>query len=220
VVTPDSSFFPVMGLVIAGAVSLVVRVRRARGTERQQLRWIAASLALVMLAVGSGFAIGLLVSGSSEDGLAWIPAMVAFPTIPIAIGIAVLRYRLYEIDRIVSRTIAYTIVTGILGATYGGIVLLLQGPLGSVTGGESPLAVAGSTLVVAAAAQPLLRRVRRAVDRRFDRARYDASRIVAELNDRLRDEVELTNVRGEVLATVGRALHPASAGVWLRGRLE
>lgn len=216
-ITPDTAFFPVVMLVIAAAVSLLVRVRRSRGTERQQLRWITASITSVAVAVVCGFAIGMLVPGSSETGLAWIPVILAVPTVPVAIGIAILRYRLYEIDRIVSRTIAYAVVTAILALTYGAIVLLLQTALARFTGGDV-LAVAGSTLAVATVAQPVLGRVRRTVDQRFDRARYDATGIVAELTDRLRDEVDLSSLRGEIVATIGRALHPATATMWLRGR--
>jgi len=131
VITPMTVIFPVMILVIAGSVALVVRVRRAGGTERQQLRWIAASFAVLMSAVVSGIVIETLVPGSGESGLAWIPAIVAFPTVPIAIGIAVLRYRLYDIDRIISRTISYGVVSAMLVAVYAGLILFLQGPLGA-----------------------------------------------------------------------------------------
>jgi hypothetical protein len=219
VMTLDTSFFPVLVLVLAGAASLVLRLRRARGIEHQQLRWITAALALVVSGVLCGWAIGSVVPGSSESGLAWIPLLMAFPSVPLAVGIAVLRYRLYEIDRIVSRTIAYAIVTGILGATYAGIVLLLQGPLARFTTGNS-LAVAASTLVVFALFQPLRRRVQSAIDRRFDRSRYDAGRIVADLNDRLRNEVELSTVQTEVIATVMAAVRPVRATVWLRAGTE
>jgi hypothetical protein len=216
VITPTTVIFPVMVLVIAGAVSLVVRVRRARGTERQQLRWIAASIAIVMSSVVSGLVIGSLVPNSSDNGLAWIPAVVAFPSVPISIGIAVLRYRLYDIDRFISRTISYGVVTATLVAVYIGLILLLQAPLSAVTGGET-VAVAASTLVAAGLFQPLRRRIHGAVDRRFNRARYDAERTAAAFADRLRDEVDPSHAQSALLAAVDSAIRPQGAAVWIRG---
>jgi hypothetical protein len=216
VITPTTVIFPVMVLVIAGAVSLVVRVRRARGTERQQLRWIAASIAIVMSSVVSGLVIGSLVPNSSDNGLAWIPAVVAFPSVPISIGIAVLRYRLFEIDRIISRTISYGVVTATVVAVYIALILLLQAPLSAVTGGET-VAVAASTLVAAGLFQPLRRRIHGAVDRRFNRARYDAERTAAAFADRLRDEVDPSHAQSALLAAVDSAIRPQGAAVWIRG---
>jgi hypothetical protein len=207
--------FPVMVVVIAGSVSLVVRVRRAVGTERQQLRWIAASFAVLMAAVVSGVALSLLVPGAG-DGPAWFPAIFALPTVPIAIGIAVLRYRLYEIDRIISRTIAWAVVTGVLGAVFVGVVIALQAALSEVTQGQT-LAVAASTLVACALFQPVRGRVQSAVDRRFDRARYDGRRTVDAFAEHLRDEVDLARLSGAVLVTADEAVRPAAAGLWLRG---
>ena len=215
VITPGTVIFPVLILMIAGAVSLVVRVRRAGGTERQQLRWIAASFAVLMSAVVSGLVIGTLVPGSGDSGLAWIPAMVAFPTVPIAIGIAVLRYRLYDIDRIISRTISYGVVSAMLVAVYAGLVLVLQGPLGAITGGDT-VAVAASTLAAAALFQPVRRRTQAAVDHRFNRARYDAERTIDALAARLRDEMDLPIVRSAVVDAVALSVEPTAASLWLR----
>jgi hypothetical protein len=216
VITPTTVIFPVMVLVIAGAVSLVVRVRRARGTERQQLRWIAASIAIVMSSVVSGLVIGSLVPNSSDNGLAWIPAVVAFPSVPISIGIAVLRYRLFEIDRIISRTISYGVVTATVVAVYIALILLLQAPLSAVTGGET-VAVAASTLVAAGLFQPLRRRIHGTIDRRFNRARYDAERTAASFAAELRDEVDPTHAQSALLAAVDSAIRPQGAAVWIRG---
>jgi hypothetical protein len=216
VITPTTVIFPVMVLVIAGATSLVVRVRRAHGTERQQLRWIATSIAVVMSAVVSGLVIGSLVPNSSDNGLAWIPAVVAFPSVPISIGIAVLRYHLYDIDRIISRTISYGVVTATLVAVYAGLILLLQAPLGAVTGGDT-IAIAASTLVAAALFQPLRRRIHGAVDRRFNRSRYDAERTAASLAAELRDEVDPGRARTALLAAVDSAIKPQGVAVWIRG---
>jgi hypothetical protein len=216
VITPTSVIFPVMVLVIAGAVSLGVRVRRARGAEHQQLRWIAASIAFVMSAVVAGLVISYLVPGSGDSGLAWTPAIVAFPSVPVAIGIAVLRYRLYDIDRIISRTISYGVVTATLVAVYAGLILLLQAPLSAVTGGDT-VAVAASTLVAAGLFQPLRRRIQAATDRRFNRARYDAERTAATFAAEVRDGVDPTQAQSALLAAVDSAIGPRAIGVWIRG---
>jgi len=137
--------------------------------------------------------------------------------VPVSIGIAVLRYRLYEIDRIVSRTIAWTAVTGVLVGAFWLLVVGLQDLLAPVTS-ESTLAVAVSTLAVAAVFQPLRRRVQGAVDRRFDRARYDGDRLALRFADQLRDEVGLDAISRELLSTVDLAVRPSGAGLWLRTR--
>ncbi len=215
-VTPDISIFPVMFVMFAAAVSLIVRVRRARGTERQQLRWFATSLAFVVVGVGTGFAVGYVMPGSSANGLAWIPAILAFTSVPMAVGIAVLRYRLYDIDRIVSRTISYVIVTGVLGAVFAIVVVGLQAILATFTR-NGGIPIAASTLVVVALLQPLRRRVQRAVDRRFDRARYDADQTVRTFASRLRGNLDLGAVSAEILGTATSAVRPTAASIWLRG---
>ncbi len=220
VINSITVIFPIMILVIAGSVSLVVRVRRAGGTERQQLRWIAASFAVLTSAVVSGVVVASLVPDAGDSGLAWIAAIVAFPTVPIAIGIAVLRYRLYDIDRIISRTISYGVVSAMLVAVYAGLILVLQGPLGAITGGDT-VAVAASTLAAAALFQPVRRRTQAAVDHRFNRARYDAERTIDALAARLRDEMDLPFVGSAVVDGVARSVEPTAASLWLRpGRLR
>jgi hypothetical protein len=214
VINTTTVMLPVLIVVIAGSVSLVVRVRRARGTEREQLRWIAASFAVLMSAVVTGLVMSTLVPSSGE-GLAWLPTIVAFPMIPIAIGVAVLRYRLYEIDRIISRTISYGVVSAILVAVYAGLVLVLQGPLGTITGGET-VAVAASTLVAAALFQPIRRRTQAVVDQRFNRARYDAERTIDALAVVLRDEMDLPIVRSAFVDAVARSVEPTAASLWIR----
>jgi hypothetical protein len=145
--------------------------------------------------------------------------MMALAFLPIAIGVAVVRYRLYEIDRIVSRTIGYTVVTAVLVAVFAGAILLFQTILTPLTRNDTA-AVAASTLVVAALFQPLRARVQRVVDRRFDRASYDAERTTEAFAGRLRDEVDLGSLRLELVGTVERNLQPTHAGVWLRERSE
>jgi hypothetical protein len=206
---------PALLLVIA---ALVVRYRRAMGIERQQLKWFAA----VGLVVVPAFVLGILGGAVSSGPLAdlstvfWFVAIFGLALLPLAIGVAVLRYRLYEIDRLISRTIAYGLLTVILGALFVAVILVMQAIIAPLTG-SNELAVAGSTLLVAALFQPLRRRVQRLVDRRFNRSRYDAERTVAALAARLRDEVDLDAVRSDILATVDVALEPSMSSLWLRG---
>ncbi len=195
----------------ASVASLVTRFRRSVGRERQQLKWFTyAAVPEIGFVVATGFltippAIGLLA------------AFLIAPLLPAATGIAILRHRLYEIDRIISRTIAYAVVTGLLAATFGAMILLLQAVLVSVTQGQT-IAIAGSTLAVFALSQPVLRRVRRAVDRSFDRARYDAEQTATAFSERLRDEVDLATVTDDLARTTGSALLPASVSIWIRRR--
>jgi len=138
-----------------------------------------------------------------------------FASLPVGIGIAVLRYRLYDIDRIISRTLAYAVVTVILGAVFVATILVLQELLAPVTSG-TPIAVAVSTLFVASLFQPVRRRIQNVVDRRFNRARYDAEREVERFAAQIRDEVEVERVTGALTATLQRTMQPATAVVWLR----
>jgi hypothetical protein len=200
-------------VVIAGVlavVSVIVRFRRSHGDERQQLKWMVAPVVAVIVLNVPSF-LGVDVS----DPLPLVQAGVML-MIPVAITAAILRYRLYDIDRLISRTIAYTIVLALLVALFGLGTLVLQAALEGVTQGDT-LAVAASTLLAFAAAQPLWRRVRRLVDQRFDRARIDAARTAAAFSDRQRDRVDLEAVVDDVRATASTTLRPASIGVWLRG---
>jgi hypothetical protein len=206
---------PILILLPIGVVTLAMRYRRSSGALRLQLRWLVAAVTFMVGAVVAGLTI-LAVAG--EDAwYAWVPAILAYPTIPIAIGIAVLRYRLYEIDRLISRTIGWAIVTGLLVGTFALLVLGLQAVVEPLTGGNT-LVIAGSTLVVAALFNPVRTRVQRAVDRRFDRSRYDGERLLAAFGERLRDEVDLAAISADVLATVDAAVRPSAAGLWLRER--
>ncbi len=203
--------FVCVPLALAAAV---VRYRRGTAVERQQLKWLAAA------AGTSGIGLLLLTALPLPD--AWNTGAFglvsgAFGLIPVAVGIAILRYRLYEIDRIISRTLGYAIVTVILGATFAGLVLGLQ-VLARPMVGSSQVAVAVSTLAVAALFGPLRGRVQRTVDRRFYRSRYDAVRLSEGLAARLRDHVELDAVRGELISTADAAFQPASVAVWVRAR--
>jgi hypothetical protein len=178
------------------------------------VKWFA--LAIAVSVGGLAFAaVGAAISRNPpEAGLAIFGFAGAL--IPLAIGTAVMRYRLYDIDRILSRTIGYAIVTGTLGVVFAALLLSLTGIMTAVAGGET-VAVAASTLVAFALFQPVRRRVQRAVDQRFDRSRYDADLTVRTFAARLSGDLDLGTVRAEVVATATSAVRPAAAGVWLRG---
>ncbi len=210
----DTAILPIIGMLVVGVGSIIVRYRRSTGILRLQLRWLVAAMTFVVGAILAGLASIALTAGDI-GGLAWVPAIVAYPTVPIAIGVAVLRYRLLEIDRIVSRSVGYALVTGLLAIVFAGTILVLQAVLVSVTQAQT-IAVAASTLAVFALFQPLRRRVQRAVDQRFDRARYDAERTSVAFAERLRNEVDMTAVTADLRATVGRTMAPTSLWVWVR----
>jgi hypothetical protein len=199
--------------VPVACASLVVRFRRARGLERQQLRWLAFAAGLA--SVGAALVLaGTSLPTSPSLTLALITwgGGVCLILLPLAIGAAVLRYRLYDLDRIISRTLAYGLLTILLGGGYAGIVL----GLGQLLGQDSSLVVAGATLAVAAVFQPARRRVQAAVDRRFNRRRYDAAQTIAAFSTRLRQQVDLDTLSAELLAVVDQTMQPASASLWLR----
>jgi hypothetical protein len=194
--------------VVVAAGSLVVRFRRAHGVERQQLRWVALAAALMVLAVPVVLAPVALESPILAD---WAPA-VWVAVLPVAVGAAVLRYRLYDLDRIISRTLAYGLLTLLLGGGYAAVVL----GLGELLGRDSPLVVAAATLAVAALFQPARRRIQAVVDRRFNRRRHDATRIIEAFGARLRNEVDLDALHTELLAVVDQTMQPTQVSLWLR----
>ena len=203
-----AGFIAMLAGLVMGVASITVRFRRGRGDERQQLKWMLAAIVLLAVAALPAFV------GVESDVLSLLgPVTIAL--IPGAVALAILRYRLYDIDRLISRSIAYTLVSVALVATFVLGNLALQAVLANVTSSET-LAVAGSTLVAAAAAQPLLRGIQRAVDRRFDRARVDASLIVAAFSARQRGAVDLEAVVGDIRATAGDSMRPVAIGIWLR----
>jgi hypothetical protein len=194
--------------VAVAAGSLVVRFRRAQGVERQQLRWVALAAALMVLAVP------VVLAPVALEGpilVNWAPAVWVM-VLPVTVGAAVLRYRLYDLDRIISRTLAYGLLTLLLGGGYAVVVL----GLGQFLERESPLVVAAATLAVAAVFQPARRRVQAVVDRRFNRRRHDATRIVEGFGARLRDQVDLDTLTAELLAVVDQTMQPTQASLWLR----
>jgi hypothetical protein len=188
----------------------VLSWRRSSSDRRQQLKWMAGGAAVT---VACAF-LAVFVSSSGATlldliaGLAWF----GFAALPVSIGVGILRYRLYDIDRIISRTLAYAIVTGLLVGVYAGLVLLAT----RVMSFSSPVAVAASTLAAAALFNPLRKRVQRAVDRQFNRTRYDADKTVAAFAARLKDAVDLDAVRDDLAGVVHQTLEPAQVSVWMR----
>jgi membrane protein implicated in regulation of membrane protease activity len=193
-----------------GIVAAILRYRRGTPVERKQLKWFGSVL---VLAFSAFFAATILPQPYGQ--WSWILASLCMGLIPIAIGVAVLRYRLYDIDRIVSRTLSYALVTGVLALVFIGTNLAVQSVLSLATEG-STLTVAASTLVVAALFQPVRRRIQAPIDRRFNRTRNDAELVVARFSARTRDEVDLDQLHGSVITTIQEAVHPAGAGLWLR----
>jgi hypothetical protein len=194
--------------VAVAAGSLVVRFRRAQGVERQQLRWVALAAALMVLAVPVVLVPVALESPILVD---WASA-VWVVVLPVAVGAAILRYRLYDLDRILSRTVAYGLLTLLLGGGYAVVVL----GLGQFLERESPLVVAAATLAVAAVFQPARRRVQAVVDRRFNRRRHDATRMIEGFGARLRDQVDLDTLTDDLLAVVDQTMQPTQTSLWLR----
>ena len=199
----------VLAALVLAVGSVAVRFRRSTGVERAQIKWLVAAVVLTSIF----FPISYLID-AGPNGLLDVISVLTGCLIPIAVGIAVLRYRLYDIDRLISRTVSWAILTGGIVALFALLVVGLQAALAGITQGQT-LAVALSTLVAAALFQPARRRVQGAVDRRFDRGRYDAERMAAAFAERLRDDIDLDALTGDLRTTVGRAVRPTSAAIWL-----
>ena len=197
-------------LVLIGPLSLFIRYRRSSAVEREQIKWLAYSgtLAFVLLVLSN------VIPGDLGNWL-WPLGLVALGTMPIAIAVAILRYRLYDIDVLIRRTLVYGAVSTVLLAAYVGGVAVFETLLAPFTAGNG-IAVAISTLAVVALFQPVRRRIQSAVDQRFFRATYDAERTLDAFSVRLRDEVDLEAVRGDLLDAVYETIQPAYASVWLR----
>ncbi|CAA9394755.1 MAG: hypothetical protein AVDCRST_MAG55-294 [uncultured Rubrobacteraceae bacterium] len=208
--------FVTLAVAVAGGISLVVRFRRARGVERQQIKWFALS-GVVFCAV---FAAGpFLWALPQVPATAWIwPVLflAGASTIPVTIGSAILRHRLYDIDLIVNRALVYGSLTATLVLVYAGSVVGLQSAFRGLSGQESTLAVVASTLAIAALFGPLRRRVQALVDRRFYRSKYDAGKTLEEFGARLREETDLDSLRDDVIGVVRETMQPAHVSLWLR----
>jgi hypothetical protein len=194
---------------VVAAASLVLRFRRSHGLERQQLRWVALAAAVDPAMAGEALA-GLALGDSGPIGS--IGTQFGLALLLVAIGAATLRYRLYDLDRIISRALAYGLLSLLLAGGYAGVVL----GLGQLLGRSSSLAVAGATLAVAGAFRPARRRVQRVVDRRFNRRRYDAAQTIEAFSARLREEIDLDTLTAGLLSVVEQTMQPARAWLWLQ----
>lgn len=202
-------------VILGGAVSLIVRRRRATGVERAQLTWVVFGLTIFVTAVLLTFVyilISLFVGAGDPGDIVWGPVYVFMMLFPLTFGIAILRYRLYDIDRIVSRTVTYTLLAGLLAVTFFAVVTLLTSQL--PVGNE--LAVAGSTLLVAALFNPLRRRLHDRVDRRFNRARYDVQMVADSFARGLQDDIGQGSLATGLLDVVSQTMQPSVASVWVR----
>jgi hypothetical protein len=194
--------------VLVDVASLVMRFRRARGTERQQLRWVAMAAGLLAVAVVATV-VGALTGHPAVTE--WTSGLFV-ALLPVAIGAAILRYRLYDLDRIISRTLAWGLLTLLLGGGYASVIL----GLGQLLGRDSSLAVAAATLAAAALFHPARRRIQAGVDRRFNRRRHDAAQKITAFSDHLREQVDLDTLTAELLGVVDQTMQPTQVSLWLR----
>jgi hypothetical protein len=201
-----------LAFIAVAGVDLLRRFRRSRGEERQQFKWFAASAGFLVLVLP----FSAVFEWSGVVGAVFTVALIA---LPISVGIAILRYRLYELDVIVRRTLVYGVLTAGLAGLYFAIVLLLQEIFSSFAGG-SDLAVAGSTLAVAALFRPARRRIQAFVDRRFYRRRYDAEGTLDAFSSRLRQEIDLEALSTELRRVVDETMRPTTVSLWLRAPLD
>ena len=201
--------------MVASAVSLIVRMRRAGRTERQQIKWLAYGGALV---VGAVFVGGVIAVWIGEVGITVIS--LGLLGVPISTGVAIARYSLYDIDLIINRTLVYGSLTALLASAYVGGVVGLQALFRALSGQESTLAIVASTLAIAALFGPLRRRVQAFVDRRFYRRKYDAAKILEAFGSRLRDETDLDASSGDMVGIARRTVQPAHVSLWLRPDAE
>ena len=204
------------GLALVATISLLVRLRRSKGVERQQVKWF--TYAVVVLATSALLAYVVLES----IGIRWlewvslVPVMVGVVGLPVAVGIAILRYRLYNIDLLINRTLVYGSLTVVLALVYSGSVVLFQELFRTLTGSDSQFAVVVSTLAIAALFQPLRRRIQASIDRRFYRKKYDARKTLEAFSAKLRDETDLDSLSGDLTGVVKETMQPTHVSLWLR----
>jgi hypothetical protein len=209
--------------ILASVASLVLRYLRAGGEERAQIKWLAFAASILGLGFSSFVILGFFVAESPTavadplwENLLEDAVTMSFAGVPVAVGIAILRYRLYDIDLLINRALVYGSLTVLLASAYVGCVVGLQATLRALTGQESTLAIVASTLVIAALFNPLRRRLQALVDRRFYRRKYDARKTLGAFSARLRDETDLNALSGDVVGVVRETMQPAHVGFWLR----
>ena len=203
-------------VVLASVISLIVRYRRAQSSERQQIKWLLYAGALFVSIYILQIVLGQVGETGTLSELLLLPAVLTFP---VAITIAILRYRLYDIDLIIRKTITYTVLSGLLALVYFGLIVLLQSVFESVSGAQSPFIIVISTLVIAALFTPLRRRVQDGIDRRFFRKKYDAQQVLARFAQTARDETDMETLTAELTHVVQETMQPERVSVWLKEKL-
>jgi hypothetical protein len=214
----EIGFFLVLAVAIAGAISLVVRFRRSRGVERQQIKWFVFAGAIFCAIFAVAPVLWTLPPSPATEWIWPTLFLLSFGTIPVATGIAILKYRLYEIDLIINRTLVYGALTAMLAVVYFGGVAATQAIFRALTGQEQQpqLAIVVSTLVIAALFTPLRRRIQSFIDRRFYRRKYDAAKTLEAFSAKLRDETDLDALNAELVGVVRETMQPAHVSLWLR----
>jgi hypothetical protein len=205
---------------LVSLASMILRLRRARGRERLQLKWVAYAASLTATSFAASFVTGALTDWRTASDAFFLLGVAGFASIPVAAGVAILRHRLYDIDRIINRTLVYGALTIMLALVYFGGVAALQTILRSLTEQGSQLAIVASTLAIAALFGPLRRRIQGFIDRRFYRRKYDAAKTLEAFSSRLRDEVELEVLNADLIGVVRETVQPQHASLWLRDREE
>lgn len=208
-----SALFPLMAAVLASVASLILRIRRSAGEERLQLKWFVYAAILVALALPGGASYQTFPGGP-------IFLISGMALTQVAVGVAILKYRLYDIDLLINRTLVYGSLTLVLAAVYFAGVAILQASFRALTGQDSPLAIVLSTLAIAALFNPLRGRIQSAIDRGFYRSKYDAGRILAAFSTRVRDEVEVSRLSASLMEAADEAMQPATLSLWLRDSRE
>jgi membrane protein implicated in regulation of membrane protease activity len=203
-------------LIFVAAASLVWRMRYAGGVERQQIKWVAYAGALAGGASLPTYTILEAVDLRWLHMVGYVPALIGIIGVPLAVGIAILRYRLYEIDILINRTLVYSSLTATLVALYFGVILVLQRLFVVLTGEKSTLAVVASTLLIAALFNPFRRRIQRVVDRRFYRRKYDARKTLEAFSAHLRNDTDLKTLSDNLVGVVRETMQPAHVSLWLR----
>ncbi len=203
-------------LMLVAAISLFIRLRRAREPERQQIKWFVYAIALVVSAAIVTYPVSEAIGSVWLHWIGFVPFIVGVMSIPVSMGIAILRYRLYEIDIIINRTLVYGSLTVMLVAVYLGGIVVLQRAFVLLTGEQSTLAVVASTLLIAALFTPLRRRIQSFIDRRFYRRKYDARKTLEAFSAHLRDETDLQALSDDLVGVVRETMQPAHASLWMR----
>jgi hypothetical protein len=216
---PDTIWLPLLLLfALLCVVSLFLRYRRAKSSEREQIKWLLYAAALFVLVYATSFISNSL--GGVVNDLVSLLTPLAILLLPAAIVTAILRYRLYDIDVIIRKTVVYAVLTGLLGLVYFGVIVVLQNTFEAVSGQQSPITIVVSTLVIAALFAPLRRRVQEFIDRRFYRRKYDAQKTLAAFAQFTREETDLAALTAELQRVVGETMQPERAAVWLKQPAE